>query len=178
MSGFSAKSSDMTVNTEGLRGIPEEPQILGRDILYFVWKAVLARNLAQAVGEEQFAPGSWLEAAQWIGSHAEESSRFFGRCDHALSGRETKFFLVCDMLSLAKEDERFQHRVLRALLQNALNTRGYRSIRIKAVLTPEMLQGNVSPLNFVDASKLLPTRSELWQKNYREDGLRLVRRHD
>lgn len=174
-SGFTAKSSELTLSLEDLRSIPEEKTFL-HDLLYYTWKAALARNLAHALGDDFVISGSWAEAAKWMDEHPMECSRFFERCSKTLTEREDTFIMVCDMLPLAKEDVRFQYLVLRALLMLALWCKGFRSIRIKVVVTPEMLDGGRRPLDFVDASKLLSPCGDLWEKNYKREGICLVRR--
>ena len=175
VSGFTAKSSELTLSLEDLRSIPEEKALV-HDMLYCTWKAALARNLAHALGDGFVIAGSWAEAAKWMDEHPMEYSRFFERCSKALAEREDTFIMVCDMLPLAREDARFQYLVLRALLMLALWCKGLPSIVVKVILTPEMLDGGRRPLDFVDASKLLPSKSDLWEKNYKEEGFYLVRR--
>ena len=134
---------------------------------------MLTRNLAKELGKGDFAPGSWADAVRWIKDNPEPTAVFQEQCAKELGERQ--FVLVCDMLPLAGVDKHFQYLALRNLMRLALHCKGFRNIRTKAAITPEMLSG-AWIFDFPDASKIYTMRSKLFGKNYEELGMSIVRK--
>lgn len=145
------------INTDTLKFIAGLPELRGYDLLYFAWLTVLARNLLtyspvmRASYPIMDFMGAWEEVATRVANNPESTARFLGECDKALDGQT--FVLVCDLTPFAGEDVDLQYKVARSLLQVALRAKNYKNIRVKVILTPEMLEGRY-PFDFPDASKL------------------------
>ena len=123
-----------------------------------IWRAVVGTQLLAGSGKP---PGNtWRERVTWVSSHPEEFETAIDDAGEELLRNGTIRLFVFDALDTAADSWKDLRRLLRGLLQVALEFRSRRSIRVKEFVRPDMLQ-DVEVTAFPDASKLTGTKASL-----------------
>lgn len=124
-----------------------------------VWRAVAAWQFA--AGDHPIRKcRDWQERVGYVAAHAESVDRLLGDRDADLERRNTHGILLFDALDRAADDWDTMARLIRGLLQIALELRSYRRLRAKVFLRSDQTEPSVVS-DFPDASKILAGRSEL-----------------
>jgi len=123
-----------------------------------IWRAVVGTQLLDGSGKP---PGNtWRERVTWIRGHPEEFETAIDDAGERLQlAGQTRLF-VFDALDTAADSWEDLRRLLRGLLQVALEFRSRRGIRVKVFVRPDMLQ-DPEVTAFPDASKLTGTKASL-----------------
>lgn len=137
-------------NRSVLRGLLEEGVPA-----YDIWRAVIIAQVAGLPAELT----SWRARATWVRGNQEHASRLLAEADALLAAEGGRHLVLFDALDRTSERREDRLRLLRALLSLAQELRGFRAVRIKAFVRPDML--NETILAFPDASKLLQNRVNL-----------------
>lgn len=108
----------------------------------------------------------WASRVAYVGAHPEQTDRLFRERDDALDREGVHLLILFDALDRTSDDWRETSRIIRGLVQTALELRGYRRLRVKAFLRTD--QFNESEIgDFPDASKVLSSRVELsWPRHH------------
>ena len=164
--------SGLSANTElrtgfGVRAAPSEypskdvlSQLLkdGNDAR-MVWRSVQAWQVAEDVDPVRRQP-DWPSRVAYVRHHPEEIEQLFAARDAKLEGEGAHLLIVYDALDRSADDWKTMYRLIRGLLQTALDMRSYRRIRVKLFLRTD--QCSASEIgNFPDASKLLSSAIDL-----------------
>ena len=137
-------------------------QLLGKYDPADIWRAVTIR---QVLGTESGIPkDSWPSTVDWVVNNVELVERKMEQADAALKTRGKTRLVIFDALDTAANNWHDLRRLLRGLLQTALEFRSSRCIRLKAFVRPDMLD-SAEVKNFPDASKVLASKAELtWSR--------------
>ncbi len=124
---------------------------------YDIWSVVILRALA---GADFFPVADWSARIQWVIAHGEEASRRLRELDIANQQTQSIQLVVFDGLDrTAPHSLKDTQALLNGLLRNALEFRGWRTLRLKVFLRPDML--DASTTSFPDASKLVSNEVRL-----------------
>ena len=124
-----------------------------------LWRTVQAWQLAptkHALRQQR----DWQSRTTFVRENPELIDRMFAKCDEQLESKDRYVVVLYDALDRSTDDWQSMYRIIRGLLQTALDMRSYRRIRVKMFLrtdqfTPSAIGG------FPDASKLLASAVEL-----------------
>lgn len=123
-----------------------------------IWRAVVGRQLLDGTGK---LPGNtWRERVIWVSEHPEEFETAVDDAGESLQRAGQTRLFVFDALDSAADSWEDLRRLLRGLLQVALEFRARRGIRVKVFVRPDMLQ-DPEVTGFPDASKLTGTKASL-----------------
>lgn len=127
-----------------------------------IWRSVI---VWQVLGEEGGIPnGKWQSKVDWIVKNVELVERKLEQADADLKARGKTRLVIFDALDTAANNWKDLRRLLRGLLQTALDFRSSRCIRVKAFVRPDMID-NAEVKNFPDASKVLASKAPLtWSR--------------
>ena len=127
-----------------------------------IWRSVI---VWQVLGQEGGVPNdTWLSRVDWVVKNVELVERKLEQADTVLKTRGKTKLVIFDALDTAANNWHDLRRLLRGLLQTALEFRSSRCIRIKAFVRPDMID-NSEVKNFPDASKVLASKAELtWSR--------------
>ncbi len=122
-----------------------------------IWRTVLLRAL-------EWPPlanaSSWDDKVRQVQARAEEVERFLYAEDEALVQANRHIVVLFDALDRSASDWERMHRLIRGLLQTALDLRPYRRLRLKCFLRTDQLEER-KVADFPDASKVLSSILEL-----------------
>jgi len=150
---------------------PEPDLYPGRDTLagllndgyepYFIWRTVVLHALssgrdANVVGESP----DWASRVAYVKTHPEATERFLYELDHQLDAKNRYALVLFDALDRSAHDWKEMHSLIRGLLENALELRPYKRLRLKCFLRSDQLDER-SVANFPDASKVISEQVEL-----------------
>ena len=124
-----------------------------------IWRTVQAWQLAPSdhpLREEL----NWSDRVDWVDANPEVIDRLFGDLDRKLEEEGSYYLILFDALDRCADDWQTMYRLIRGLLQTALDMRGYRRIRVKAFLRSDQLD-EARIADFADASKVLSSGVEL-----------------
>ena len=139
----------MTENTQvragfGITPAPEEYP--GTDVLgsllktgiepRIIWRVVQARQLAE-MGHPLRQRESWRKRAKFVEEHPEEIERLFYDRDTELDRIGVHSLLLFDALDRCSDDWAVMYRLIRGLMEHALDMRSYRRLRVKVFLRSE-----------------------------------------
>ena len=123
-----------------------------------IWRTVVGTQLLDGSGK---LPGNtWRERVTWVSGHSEEFETAVDDAGESLRGAGKTRLFVFDALDAAADSWDDLRRLLRGLLQVALEFRARRGIRVKVFVRPDMLQ-DPEVTGFPDASKLTGTKASL-----------------
>lgn len=129
-----------------------------------IWRCVLAWQIAREDGRLQ-PHRSWLERTRFVAENPEFVDGLFLEHDHRCSNRGTYALFLFDALDRCADDWRTMYRLIRGLLQTALDVRSYRRLRVKVFLRSDQVN-EAEVANFPDASKVLSSSVELnWPRH-------------
>jgi len=173
-----ARGLELFRNTIVLAGYGEKPrpnEYPGRDTLEqllesyeprAIWRAVLLHalrgldrtRLNQTPGPD---PGDWKRRVIQTQDHPEVVERFLAALDDQLDKESRHAIVVFDALDRSASSWEAVYRLVRGLLQVALDLRPYRRLRVKCFLrTDQFDEARLG--DFPDASKVLSARVDLF----------------
>ena len=124
-----------------------------------VWRAVQACHMAPD-GHPLRRPNTWADRAAWVDASPEVVERLFLDRDAELDRCGGEVLLLFDALDRCADDWKQMYRLIRGLLQTALDVRPYRRLRVKVFLrTDQVDEAQIG--DFPDASKVLSSSVEL-----------------
>ena len=125
----------------------------------FVWRTVHAWQLT-AEGHPLRRYDSWSGRAEYVVQHPDAIQRLFQERDLEFARKDVYFLILFDALDRCSDDWKSMYRLLRGLLQFALELRSYRRLRAKIFLrTDQVDERRIA--DFPDASKVLSSAVEL-----------------
>lgn len=129
-----------------------------------IWRTVQARHVADE-SHRLRKKRDWAGRVEYVSSHPEETDRLFYEKDDELDRRGVHFLILFDALDRASDDWRETSRIIRGLMQTALDLRSYRRLRVKAFIrTDQVSEKEIA--DFPDASKVLSSSVELnWPRH-------------
>lgn len=144
---------------------PDPGKYPGRDTLELllktheprlIWRTVVLLNVIA------FPPGleDWMQRVQWVSQNPEPIERMLYAADQQLLAKQSLCLVVFDALDRTATTWDDRARLLDGLLQNLLDFRACRAIRLKAFVRPDMLVGPEIG-RFPDASKVLSSAVDL-----------------
>ena len=125
-----------------------------------IWRTVLAWQLAKGTEHPLADLASWESRTHFVASHAEAVDGLLQERDAEYDWNGVDFLLLFDGLDRCAEDWTETNKMVRALLQVALETRSYQRLRIKVFLRSDHASDRAIAA-FPDASKVLATKVEL-----------------
>ena len=124
-----------------------------------VWRTVQAWQLAEhrhALRQQK----TWPARVKYVGNNPEAIERLLQERDLEFDRKGAYFMIVFDALDRCADDWKEMYRVIRGLLQTALDLRAYRRLRVKVFLRSDQVdESNIA--DFPDASKVLSSAVEL-----------------
>lgn len=103
---------------------------------------------------------SWTERTQYVRRNPETIELLFQDRDSELDRRGVYSLVIFDALDRCADDWQEMYRVIRGLLQTALEMRSYRRLRVKVFLRSDQIDPS-KVADFPDASKILSSTVEL-----------------
>ena len=169
-----AKLSGNTVLRTGFGVRPAADEYPGKDVLKrllqegteprLIWRAVQAWQVARQ-DDPLRCRDDWASRTAYVREHPEMIDRLFEKEDVRLNEEGRHFVVLYDALDRAADEWRAMYRIIRGLLQTALDMRSYRRIRMKIFLrTDQFDKAEIG--DFPDASKVLSSTVELgWPRH-------------
>jgi len=138
-------------------------QLLGDGFdAYHVWRAVVARWIADVIGES-IPRDSWSDSAGWVKDNPETVATMVIRANEKYQKNRDHGLLVFDALDRLSNNWQALDEIVRDLLRVALWLKPYSRLSAKIFLREDQLERVV---DFPDASKLLSTKAELtWARH-------------
>lgn len=123
-----------------------------------IWRAVILRH--EVKSDHPVATGSWEDAVRWVRQNPEQVGSVLADFDLACDREGKSFLILFDALDRSARNWKDMHRLIRGLLEVALDLRPYRRTRVKCFLRSDQVdEARIG--DFPDASKILPQRVEL-----------------
>ena len=169
-----AKLSGNTVLRTGFGVRPAVDEYPGKDVLErllqdgtdprLIWRTVQARQVARQ-DHPLRRKEDWASRTAYVQKYPERIDRLFEEKDARLNEEGCYFIVLYDALDRAADEWRSMYRIIRGLLQTALDMRSYRRIRMKIFLRSDQFD-RAKVGDFPDASKVLSSVVELsWPRN-------------
>lgn len=129
-----------------------------------IWRSVQAYQLA-AHDHPLRRAADWEARVRYVRDDPEPIERLFYECDRDLDRAGRWSLILFDALDRCADDWTGMYRLIRGLLQSALDMRSYRRLRVKVFLRSDQLD-EAQIADFPDASKVLASRVELaWPRH-------------
>ena len=151
-------------------GIPSRDDYPSKDTLQalmsdgvdprIIWRTVQARQLAHDNHPLRQQNTSWPERVRYVSNHIEPIERLFRERDDEFNQQGVYCLILFDALDRCADDWQDMYRMIRGLLQTALDMRAYRWLRVKVFLRSDQVD-ETKIADFPDASKVLSSRVEL-----------------
>ena len=169
-----AKLSGNTVLRTGFGVRPAADEYPGKDVLdrllqdgtdpRSIWRTVQAWQVARQ-DHPLRCNDDWSSRTAYVREHPEIIDRLFENEDARLNEEGRHFVVLYDALDRAADEWRSMYRIIRGLLQTALDMRSFRRIRMKIFLRTDQLD-KAEVGDFPDASKVLSSAVELsWPRH-------------
>ena len=124
-----------------------------------IWRAVQAWQLA--TDSHPILQGeTWQERVTYADREPEAIARLFQERDREFDRSDVYLLLLFDALDRCSDDWKDMYRLIRGLMQTALDMRSYRRLRIKMFLRSDQVD-ETQIADFPDASKVLSSAVEL-----------------
>ena len=124
-----------------------------------IWRTVLAWHIAK--GNDTFSDeNSWRSRIEHVHSRPEQIARLFHESDDRLDQADEMILMLFDALDLCADNWQDVNHLIRGIMQNALDMRPYRRIRVKIFLRSDQMDEK-QIADFPDASKILSTSVQL-----------------
>jgi hypothetical protein len=128
-----------------------------------IWRAIIATQI-DVPAPYPDSGTSWTERVGWVRDHPEEFDDLLYKKNAELGVENRARLVLFDALDRLADDWVAIRPLARSLLQVALDFRGYKSIRLKVFMRPDMLEDR-QVLSFPDSSKLLARKVDLvWRR--------------
>ena len=124
-----------------------------------IWRTVQA-GLAAPAEHSLMQLSSWSERVDKVGSDPEAIERLFHQRDAESDRKGVYFLMLFDALDRCSDDWKEMYRLIRGLLQTAVEMRAYRRLRVKVFLRTDQVN-ETEIADFPDASKVLSSAVEL-----------------
>ena len=124
-----------------------------------IWRTVQAWQISQD-DHPLRKVDTWAARAVYVDSKPEVVERLFEECDTKSDKRGVDVLLLFDALDRCADDWKAMYRLIRGLLQTALDMRPYRRLRVKVFLRADQVD-EAEIGDFPDASKVLSSAVEL-----------------
>ena len=124
-----------------------------------IWRTVQAWQLASTdhpIRDQE----SWEARLNYVDQEPEEIATLFLERDNEFNDKNTHFLFLFDALDRCSDDWEDMYRLIRGLMQTALDMRSYRRLRVKMFLRSDQVD-ETQIANFPDASKVLSSSVEL-----------------
>ena len=166
--------SEKTVVYKGFGVTPATNEYPSKDVLrnllakHFdprtIWRTVQAWQLA-ANSHPLRRRSSWITRVEHVRDDPEQVDRLFEKRDREFEIKGVYCLILFDALDRCADDWKDMYRMIRGLLQTAIEMRSYRRLRLKVFLRSDQL--NESEIgDFPDASKALSSVVELnWPRH-------------
>ena len=125
-----------------------------------IWRTVLAWQLARGTDHPLANLATWEDRANFVAGDPEGVDRFLQERDAEYDWKGVDFLLLFDGLDRCAEDWAETNKMVRVLLQVALEVRSYRRLRLKVFLR-SVHASDEAIAAFPDASKAMATQVEL-----------------
>ncbi|MEE8525690.1 MAG: hypothetical protein V3T72_17270 [Thermoanaerobaculia bacterium] len=126
-----------------------------------IWRTVVAVHTWARTAESALGTlDNWAERVAWMEENPEKAAHAFKAHDDDLAARRKLQLVLFDALDRVADDWSDLRQLLRGLLEVLLELRGFRGIRAKAFVRPDMLD-DPQVTAFRDASKVLAGKVEL-----------------
>ena len=157
-----------TVTRTGF-GVPSRDDYPSRDILQalmsdgvdprILWRTVQAWQLASN-SHPLLQQNTWAERVHYVSNHIEPIEHLFRERDDEFNRRGVYCLILFDALDRCADNWLDMYRMIRGLLQTALDMRGYQRLRVKVFLRSDQVDAT-KVADFPDASKVLSSAVEL-----------------
>lgn len=124
-----------------------------------IWRTVVVHKLAPE-GHPIRRATDWRSRVAWVVDNPEPVGQLLAERDLGFERDQTWFLVLFDALDRSASDWKDMNRLIRGLLETALDFRPYRRLRVKCFLRTDQLDES-RVANFPDASKVLSSRVEL-----------------
>ena len=129
----------------------------------YIWRAVIAAQI-EVPAPYPKKSAKWEEKVSWAREHPEELDTLLLQRNTELEQQDKVRLILFDALDRLADDWAAIRPLARSLFQVALDFRGYRNIRLKIFVRPDMLEDS-EMLHFPDSSKLLARKIALvWRR--------------
>ena len=130
-----------------------------------IWRTVQLRQVA-ASDHPLLDSSSWTERTAWVEEHPGAVERLLYETDAEFHQNGVHFLLLFDALDRCSDDWSDMYRLIRGLMQHALDMRAYRRLRVKVFLRSDQVN-EARMADFPDASKVLSSAVELnWPRRH------------
>ena len=150
-------------------GVPPLDDYPSRDVLQalmsdgvdprIIWRTVQARQLAHD-SHPLRQQSTWAERVHYVSNHIEPIEHLFRERDDEFNQRGVYCLILFDALDRCADEWQDMYRMIRGLLQTALDMRAYRRLRVKVFLRSDQVD-ETKIADFPDASKVLSSAVEL-----------------
>lgn len=124
-----------------------------------IWRTVVVHKLAPD-GHPIHSQHHWEERLAWVEANPEPVGHLLDQQDRKWEQNQTWFLVLFDALDRSANNWKDMNRLVRGLLQVALEFRPYKRLRVKCFLrTDQIDESRVA--DFTDASKVLGAKIEL-----------------
>jgi hypothetical protein len=128
-----------------------------------IWRAIVAAQI-EVPAPFPAQNVNWQDRVRWVKENPQELDTLLYDKDLMLSRQNQVRLVLFDALDRLADDWVSIRPLARALFQVALDFRGYRNIRLKLFVRPDMLEDS-EILQFPDSSKLLAHKTTLvWRR--------------
>lgn len=124
-----------------------------------IWRAVQAWHLAKnnhPVRQKE----TWEARVAYVDQNPEVIARLFQEKDQEFVQNDVYFLFLFDALDRCSDDWKDMYKLIRGLMQTALEMRSYRRLRVKIFLRSDQVDKE-KMADFPDASKILSSKVEL-----------------
>ncbi len=124
-----------------------------------IWRAIVTYKIVPSEHVLRSEP-SWSRRVQWVADNPELVARLLHEHDQDLDSQNKWLLVLFDALDRCANNWHDANKLIRGLLQTALDLRPYRRLRMKCFLRTDQLQEGLVA-DFPDASKILGPKIEL-----------------
>lgn len=124
-----------------------------------IWRTVQAWQLA-GVDHPIRCEETWQARATYVGGNPEVTAQLFQEADAKFDQSGVFLLVLFDALDRCSDDWKDMYRLIRGLMQTALEMRSYRRLRVKMFLRSDQVD-ETRIADFPDASKVLSSSVEL-----------------
>ena len=124
-----------------------------------IWRTVQAWQLAE-VGHPIRHEETWQARVTYVDGNPEATARVFQEADAKFDESGAFLLILFDALDRCSDDWKDMYRLIRGLMQTALEMRSYRRLRVKMFLRSDQVD-ETQIADFPDASKVLSSSIEL-----------------
>ena len=170
--GQSTKRPMLGENTEVRTGFgirPSRDDYPSKDVLQtlisggieprIIWRTIQARQLARN-NHRLRQIDTWHKRVKYVDQNPEKIDHLFYDRDTEFDENGVYFLVLFDGLDRCSDDWKIMYRLIRGLMQTALDMRSYRRLRMKIFLRSDQIN-EAEIADFSDASKVLSSTVEL-----------------